>query len=201
MKLFYTPGACSMSPHIVLNELGLPHSVEKVDLRAKKTEHGDDFLAINPKGQIPTLLLDDGTILTEGVAIVQYLADQCPNNALTPPAGSRAHYHLLESLNYVATELHKTWGSLFNPAMPAEWREVVLTRIQGQLAYLDQQFSKQEYVTGATFSIADAYMFTVLGWATPLKIDFAPYPHVQAYLARIGARPAVQQTLKAEGLI
>ncbi|MGL5187272.1 MAG: glutathione transferase GstA [Plesiomonas shigelloides] len=201
MKLFYTPGACSLSPHIVLNELGLAHTLEKVDLKTKQTEHGSDFRLINPKGQVPTLQLDDGSILTEGVAIVQYLADQCPEAGLQPAPGTRAHYHLLEVLNFIATELHKGWGGLFNPAMPADYRQQVLQRIAGQLEGINQQLTDAPYACGDAFSIADAYLFTILGWSKWLHIDLAPYPQVQAYLSRIQARPAVQATLQAEGLL
>ncbi|MGL4269493.1 MAG: glutathione transferase GstA [Plesiomonas sp.] len=201
MKLFYTPGACSLSPHIVLNELGLPYSVEKVDLKTKQTELGADFRHINPKGQVPALQLEDGGVLTEGVAILQYLADQCPQAHLQPAPGTRAHYHLLEVLNFIATELHKGWGSLFNPAMPAEYRQQVLARINGQLTALEQQLTAAPYACGDEFSIADAYLFTILNWSKPLAIALTPYPQVQAYLSRIQSRPAVQATLQAEGLL
>lgn len=200
MKLFYKAGACSLSPHIVLREAGLDFSIEKVDLAAKKTEHGEDYLAINPKGQVPALLLDDGSLLTEGVAIVQYLADQKPDRNLIAPAGTLARYHAIEWLNYIATEVHKGFSPLFNPQTPEAYRAIARDRLEKQFSYLNQVLGTQSYLLGSRFSVADAYLFTVLGWAGHMQFDLAAYPALSDYLARIAERPAVDAALKAEGL-
>lgn len=200
MKLYYSPGACSLSPHIVLCEAGLPHELVKVDLKTKKTEQGDDFNAINAKGYVPTLVTDGGEVLTEGPAIVQYLADLAPAKNLAPAAGTMARVRLQEWLNFISTELHKGFGSLFrNP--PAEWQEVVRSTLAARCTYLAGVLEKQPYLLGEQFSVADAYLFTILNWSQWLKIDLAPWPALGAYQARIAARPGVQQALKKEGLL
>ena len=198
MKLFYKSGACSLSPHIILLEANLPFTLEKVDLATKKTEHGDDFLKINPKGQVPTLLLDDGSILTEGVAIVQFLADKVPGRNLIPANGTLARYHAIEWLNYIATELHKGFSPLFNPKTPDEFKEITKQKLFSQFKYLDGVLSKQQYVLGDHFSVADAYLFTILGWAKPMHFDLTPYSSLTAYIARVTERPTVQEALKVE---
>ncbi len=200
MKLYYKSGACSLSPHIVLREAGLDFSIEKVDLATKKTETGDDFLAVNPKGQIPTLLLNDGSILTEGVAIVQYLADQKPDRQLMPEQGTPARYHALEWLNYIATELHKGFSPLFNPKTPDDFKAVTREALSKKFAYVNESLKDNQFLLGACFSVADAYLFTVMGWAKALKFDLSALTELNAYLDRVAARPAVDAALTAEGL-
>ncbi|WP_421594938.1 glutathione transferase GstA [Rahnella sp. PD4] len=200
MKLYYKSGACSLSPHIVLREAGLDFSIEKVDLATRKTETGDDFLAVNPKGQVPTLLLNDGSILTEGVAIVQYLADQKPDRQLMPEAGTLARYHALEWLNYVATELHKGFSPLFNPKTPEEFKTLTREALSKKFAYVNACLKDNHFLLGARFSVADAYLFTVMGWAKALKFDLSALTELNAYLERVAARPAVDAALSAEGL-
>ncbi|MBK5072908.1 glutathione transferase GstA [Budviciaceae bacterium CWB-B4] len=200
MKLYYKPGACSLSPHIILNESGLNYSVEKVDLATKKTEHGADFLAVNPKGQVPTLELNDGSILTEGVAIVQYIAHKVPGKHLMPGAGTPEYYHAIEWLNFVSTELHKGFSPLFNPQTPEEYKKIAKEKLLKQFTYVDSVLEKQEYVLGASFSVADAYLFTVTRWAAAVKLDLSALKSLAAYMERIAARPATAAALKAEGL-
>ncbi|HHB1425440.1 glutathione transferase GstA [Serratia odorifera] len=200
MKLFYKAGACSLSPHIVLREAGLDFTAEKVDLAQKKTESGADYLAINPKGQVPALLLDDGSLLTEGVAIVQYLADRVPDRNLIPAAGTLSRYHAIEWLNFVATELHKGFSPLFNPKTPEEYQVMARSRLEQQFRYLDGVLAQQQYLLGNRFSVADAYLFTVLRWAQALQFDLQQHAHLSTYMTRVAARPAVDAALSAEGL-
>jgi glutathione S-transferase len=201
MKLYFSPGACSLSPHIVLKELGLPFEAVRVDLQSKQTADGRDFRSVNPKGYVPTLELDDGSILTEGPAIVQYLADRKPEAGLAPAAGTMPRYRLIETLNFISTELHKTIGSLFNPAMPDDFKASTKLRINDRLGELSRQLGEQEYLCGNAFGVADAYAFTVLGWLRMFKMDVAAWPNLVAYVQRIAARPAVKQAMFAEGLI
>ncbi|MGA2839473.1 MAG: glutathione transferase GstA [Steroidobacteraceae bacterium] len=201
MKLFYTPGACSLSPHIVLLEAGLPFTMEKVDLKTKKTEKGSDFTTINSKGAVPALQLDDGRVLTEGSAVVQYLADQKPDLGLAPRAGSFERYQLVELLNYIASELHKGFSPLFNPSISADWKTAVLANLDKKFQWLTTYLGTKNYLMGDTFTVADAYLFTVLSWSSHVGIDLAKYHVLTAYLARVGHRPKVQEALKAEGLI
>jgi glutathione S-transferase len=200
MKLYYAPGACSLAPHIVLNELGSSYELEKVDLAAKKTETGADFTAVNDKGYVPTLDLGKGEILTEVSTILQYLADKAENSGLLPSFGTMDRYRAMETLNFVASELHKGLGGLFNPAMPEEGKKAIIERLQRRLAWLDQQLAKTPYLLGESYSVADAYAFTVLGWSKWVNVDLSPYAHIVAYLDRVGSRPAVQAALKKEGL-
>jgi len=200
MKLFYKAGACSLSPHIVLREAGLDFTAEKVDLALKKTESGADYLAINPKGQVPALLLDDGSLLTEGVAIVQYLADRVPDRGLIPAAGTLSRYHAIEWLNYIATELHKGFSPLFNPKTPDEYKTIAREKLDKQFDYLDSELAKQHFLLGNKFSVADAYLFTVMRWAIALQFDIKKRTQLSAYFDRVAARPAVDATLNAEGL-
>jgi glutathione S-transferase len=201
MKLYYSPGACSLSPHIVLTEAGLPYTVEKVDLKTKKTEKGADFLAINSKGAVPTLQLDDGRILTEGAVIVQYVADQKPESGLAPRAGTFERYQLAEILNYIASEVHKGFSPLFNPAITADAKAAALANLHKKFDWLTGRLGSNHYLLGDTFTAADAYLFTVLSWAPRLGIDLSKWPVLAAYVARVGQRPKVQETLKAEGLV
>ena len=200
MKLYYSPGACSLSPHIVLAEAGLAYTIEKVDLKTKKTESGADFFAVNPAGYVPALVLDNGEVLTEGPAIVQYLADQAPAKKLAPPPGSFERVRLQEALNFVSTELHKSFSPLFNPATPEEWKTVVRGLIGRRLDVVEQKLAGRDYLLGE-FSVADAYLFTVLGWGGMVGVDVGARPVLAAYRARVMARPAVQQAMKEEGLI
>ncbi|WP_413514333.1 glutathione transferase GstA [Serratia proteamaculans] len=200
MKLFYKAGACSLSPHIVLREAGLDFTAEKVDLALKKTESGADYLTINPKGQVPALLLDDGSLLTEGVAIVQYLADRVPDRGLIPAAGTLSRYHAIEWLNYIATELHKGFSPLFNPKTPDEYKTIAREKLDKQFDYLDSVLAKQHFLLGNKFSVADAYLFTVMRWAIALQFDIKKRTQLSAYFDRVAARPAVDATLNAEGL-
>ncbi|NVJ23599.1 MULTISPECIES: glutathione transferase GstA [Myxococcus] len=201
MKLFYSSGACSLSPHIVLREAGLKFDIEKVDLRSKKTETGADFFAVNPKGYVPALQLDNGAVLTEGPAIVQYLADQAPEAKLAPANGSLERYQLQEMLNFIGTEIHKSFGPLFNPAFPDEGKKISRDRLATRFKTLDALLSKQSFLMGEQFTVADAYLFTVLNWTKPMQLDMEPFPAVMAYHARVGARPNVQAALVAEGLV
>ncbi|CAI0965812.1 glutathione transferase GstA [Serratia quinivorans] len=200
MKLFYKAGACSLSPHIVLREAGLDFTAEKVDLALKKTEGGADYLTINPKGQVPALLLDDGSLLTEGVAIVQYLADRVPDRGLIPAAGTLSRYHAIEWLNFIATELHKGFSPLFNPKTPDEYKTIAREKLDKQFDYLDSVLAKQHFLLGNKFSVADAYLFTVMRWAIALQFDIKKRTQLAAYFDRVAARPAVDATLNAEGL-
>jgi len=200
MKLYYSPGACSLAPHIVLNELAQPYELEKVDLAAKKTETGADFTAVNGKGQVPTLDLGKGEVLTEVATILQYLADKAQTAWLFPAFGSMDRYRAMETLNFVASDLHKGLGSLFNPAMPEEGKKAIIARVQRSLGWLDKQLASKPYLLGDSYSVADAYAFTVLGWTKFVNVDLSPYAHIVAYLDRVGQRPAVQAALKKEGL-
>lgn len=199
MKLFYKAGACSLAVHIVLEESGLPYSIEAVDLTTKKLASGADFLAINPKGYVPALLLDSGELLTEGPAITQYLADLVPERQLAPANGTLERTRLQSWLTFIGTELHKAFGPLFRNA-PAEWKQVVLATLHQRLAYTDQQLAGKRFLTGDTFTIADAYLFTVLGWSKFVALDLTPYAQLTAFQATVAARPAVQRALKGEGL-
>ncbi|QRK07883.1 glutathione transferase GstA [Archangium violaceum] len=201
MKLYYSPGACSLSPHIVLREAGLDFQVEKVDLRAKKTESGKDFTAINPKGYIPALQFDDGNILTEGPAIVQYIADKAPQSKLAPANGTLERYRLQELLNFISTELHKNFTPLFNPSFPEEGKKIQRELLGKRFDTLSTQLEKGPFLMGEQFTVADAYLFTVLGWSQFTGIDLSQWPVLKAYHARVAERPNVQAALKAEGLL
>jgi glutathione S-transferase len=201
MKLYYAPGACSMAPHIVAHEIGAPVDLVKVDIPNKKTVDGADFWQINPKGYVPALQLDDGTVLTEVGVICQYLADLKPESGLVAPAGTMERYHQMEALNFAATEVHKQIGALFNPKMTPEMKAVQLGTIERRLNALEGALQGKAYICGESFTAPDAYLFTVLNWTTPLKIDLGKWPNIQAFMARVGARPMVQATLRAEGLV
>ena len=201
MKLYYTPGACSLSPHIVLREAGVDFALERVDLGAKTTEAGADFRAINPKGYVPALQLDDGQVLTEGAAIVQYVADSRPDARLAPPPGTLERARVQEQLNFVASELHKAFSPLFSPASPAETKEAARARIRQRLDDVERMLSDgRKYLAGDHFTVADAYLFVVAGWARPTGIGLASWPHVEAFVNRVGEREAVRAALHAEGL-
>jgi glutathione S-transferase len=200
MKLYYSPGACSLSPHIVLNEGGFSFEKEKVDLATKKTESGGDYTAINPNGYVPALVLKDGEVLTEGSAIIQYLADRVPEKKLAPPADTMERYRLQEWLNFISTELHKSFVPLFNPKAPEEWKKQMKELLARRFNYVSKKLDGKQYLMGDTFTSADAYLFTVLGWGQWVAVDLSPWPVLTSYLGRVAARPAVHATLKAEGL-
>jgi glutathione S-transferase len=201
MKLYYSPGACSLSPHIVANEAGLAIDLEKVNLAEHKTESGQDYMAVNPKGYVPALRLDDGSVLTEGPAIVQYLADQKPASGLAPAAGTIDRYRLQEWLNFIGTELHKSFSPLFNKASSDDVKNTAKTSVNKRLGYLNDQLASRQYLMGGNFTVADAYAFTIVNWTNFVGIDLKPYPNVGAFMGRVAARPKVQETLKAEGLV
>jgi glutathione S-transferase len=201
MKLFYSPGACSMAPHIVAREAGIPVDLVKVDIPNKKTEDGGDFWQVNPKGYVPALQLDDGRVLTEVGVICQYLADQAPASKLVPPFGAFERYEQMAAINFASAEVHKQIGALFNPRLTPEMKEVQLGTIGRRLDSLEKMLDGKAFIAGDSFSAADAYLFTVLNWTNVHKIDMSKWPNIQAYMGRIGARPKVQETLKAEGLV
>ena len=201
MKLYYSPGACSLSPHIALLEAGLPYELVKVDLRAKKLENGDDYLKVNPKGQVPALGLDSGEIVTEGPVIVQMIADKVSAKNLAPARDSAERYKLLEWLNFITTELHKNFSPLFNPAIPDEVKKFFADRLMGKFKYLDGQLAGHDYLMGKQFTVADAYLFTMLCWADRMNFDLSALPNLLAYKARVAARPKVQEALTKEGLL
>lgn len=200
MKLYYMPGACSLAPHIVANELGIKLDLIRVSMSNKTTEHGDDYLAINPNGYVPALVLDDGQVLTEVAALVQYLADQKPAAGLLPPVGALPRYKTLEFLSFAGTELHKGFAAFFRPGTPEETKEASRAVLQKRIAYVDGLLSRQTYIAGDAYTVADVYLWVVLGWARIVKFDLSAFAHVQRWQALIAARPAVQQSLKEEGL-
>ena len=200
MKLYYAPGACSLSPHIVSREAGIDLELERADLAQKKTETGKDFWGINPKGQVPVLETDDGQKLTEGPVIVQYLADQKPGSGLAPVSGTIDRYRVQEWLSFVGSEMHKTYGPLFRPTTPEEFKVLSREVLGKRIAWLDQQLAGKQYLMGDKFTVADAYLFTVLRWSPRVGVDLSKSPNVVAYVDRVAARPKVQEALKAEGL-
>jgi glutathione S-transferase len=200
MKLYYSPGACSQAPHIVLREAGLDFDLAKVDLPTKRLEDGGDYRAVNPKGAVPALELDDGSVLTENAVVLQFVADRAPDAGLIPPFGSMERYRLLEWLNYVSTELHKGFGPMFNPASSDEVREATREALARKFDYVEGRFGDGPYLTGEAFTIADAYLFVVLRWTRITRIDLARWPTLAAFVARIAERPAVQAALHAEGI-
>jgi len=201
MKLFYFTGACSMSPHIVALEAGVAVTLVKTDVKTKKTAEGADYLSINSKGSVPALQLDDGRVLTEGPAIVQYLADLKPDSKLAPKAGTFERYQLMEILNYITSEIHKTFSPLFNPATTPEGREATIATLGKKFDWISGFLGNKTYLLGDTFTVADAYLFTVVNWSHFVKVDLSKWPALVAYQARVAARPKVQEALKAEGLL
>ena len=201
MKLYYFSGACSLSPHIVALEAGVPVTMVRIDSKTKKTESGADYLAVNSKGAVPALQLDDGRVLTEGPAIVQYLADLKPESGLAPRAGSFERYQLMEILNYITSEVHKTFSPLFNPASSAEVKETAVTNLGKKFDWLSGFLGKKPFLLGNTFTVADADLFTVLNWTGHVKIDLDKWPVLAEFKARIAKRPKVLEAMKAEGLI
>ncbi len=197
MKLYYSPGACSLSPHIVALELGLPVTLVKADVRKKVLENGDSFLKINPKGQVPTLQLDNGEVLTEGVAIVQYMASLKPEKKMIPEGFAR--FHQLEWLNFVSTEMHKSYGVFWDPTATDAEKEKGRAKLNQKFSYLEPILTRGPFLMGETFTPADAYLFTVLNWSGMVKVELPKF--IQDYTARVAARPAVQAAMKAEGLL
>jgi glutathione S-transferase len=201
MKLYYSPGACSMSQHIVLRETGTKFDLVKVNLGTHQTESGDDYYKVNAKGAVPALMLDSGDVLTENTAIAQYVGDQAKDSQVMPKAGTMERYRQVEWLNWISAEFHKPMGSLFNKDMAAKAGDLIKANIDKKAAHLDKSLAKSEYLAGSHFTAADAYAFTVLNWASMVGVDLAAHKNIGPYMARIAARPAVQATLKAEGLI
>ncbi|WP_340118688.1 glutathione transferase GstA [Pelagibius sp. 7325] len=201
MKLYYLPGACSLAPHIALREVGATFELDRLDKASKKTESGVDFLTVNPKGYVPALSLDDGDLLTENASILQFIADANPSAALAPAAGTRERVRLQEHLNFIATELHKSFSPLFAPGSSDEMKAAARKKVAQRLDLVEKWLADgRSYLLGDTFSVADAYLFTVVNWTFPTSISLAPWPHVAAYHQRVAARDSVKAALKAEGL-
>ena len=200
MQLYFSPGACSLASHITAREAGLPIELKRADTKTKKLEDGSDYFAINSKGAVPALKLDSGEVLTEGVAIMQYLADQKPESNLAPKNGTLERYRVQEWLNYVTSEVHKGFSPLWASNDQAV-KDYALTNLKKRFDWLEKQLAGKKYLTGDTFTVADAYLFTVVNWATPLGIDLAPWPTLKEFQARVAARPKVQEAMIAEGLI
>jgi len=199
MKLYYSPGACSLAPHIAMRELGIPVDLMKVDLKAKQYE-GGDYKQVNPKGYVPAVETPAG-VLTEAPVILQYLADQKPDAGLAPKPGDPARYKLQEMLNFITSEMHKGMGNFFNPAMNDGWRQAVTDRLGTRMDWLARQLEGRQYIMGDKFTVADAYLFTILNWAGPSKFDLSKWPAITDYQKRVASRPKVQEALKAEGLV
>lgn len=201
MKLYYAPGACSLAPHILLRETGLPHTLERVDTKTHLTQHGVDYYTINPKGSVPLLELDDGQRLSEGPVIAQYIADLAERRDLMPAPGSMARYRVMEWQNYITSELHKSFSPLFHPEFDAAARGLFAAALQKKFAWVSRQLQGRQYLTGDDFTAADAYLFTVAGWGRYVGLDLSDCEHLQAFLKRVASRPAVRDAMQAEGLI
>ncbi len=201
MKLYYSPGTCSLAAHIVAHEIGIPLDLVKVDLAQKRTQSGDDFTAINPKGYVPALMIDGGKVLSENPAILQYLAAQSSQHDLVPEIGGLPYYRHLEWLGFINSEVHKTFSPLWHPELPVEIRDAARVKLLQRLALINQHLATHLYLLGDHYSLVDAYCFTVVNWSNYLQIDLSPYPHLQRYQYEIAARPAVQRAMSAEGLV
>ena len=201
MKLYYSPGACSLAPHIVLSEAGVQFEAIQAPTKTHQLPDGSDYYLINPLGYVPLLELSDGTRLTEGPAIVQYIADQVPEKNLAPTNGTVARAQLQSWLNFISTELHKGFSPLFNPATPADYKIVVIDKLMSRLAWVDGQLAGKSYLMGDTFSVADPYLFTVTNWAPRVGVDISSFSNIATFRDRMAARPAVQAAMKAEGLL
>ena len=201
MKLYYAPGACSLSPHIVSRELGIPLELKKVNTKDKTIEGGGDYWKVNARGYVPALELDNGQVLTEGPAIVQYLADQKPESGLAPKSGSLERYRLQEWLNFLTSEVHKQFSPLFKPNTPEDYKPVAKENLATRFDWIEQQLAGKDYLTGKQFTVADAYLFVLLNWTKFQSIDLGRWPNLKAFHARVGARPKVQEALQAEGLL
>jgi glutathione S-transferase len=201
MKLYYSPGSCSLASHISLCETGLPFEIDKLIKTTKMTEGGEDFMKINPKGYVPTIRLDDGSILTEGAAVLQYIADQKPDSGLAPRAGTMARYRLQEWLTFISSEIHKSFSPMFNKDAPEEVKNYARNNLTRRLGYAETQLAGKPYLMGDHFTVADAYLFVVVNWSNGVGFDLDPFPKIREYMARIAVRPAVQTAMKAEGLL
>jgi glutathione S-transferase len=201
MQLYFAPGACSLASHITAREAGISLDLKRADTKTKKLEDGSDYFAINSKGAVPALKLDNGQVLTEGVAIMQYLADQKPDSGIAPKNGTLERYRVQEWLNYITSEVHKTFSPLWNPANEQAVKDYALANLKKKFDWLNTQLTGKKYLTGDTFTVADAYLFTVVNWSRPLNIDLAPWPALAEFQARVFARPKVQEAMIAEGLI
>ncbi len=201
MKLYYSPGACSLSPHITFREAGLPVTLVKASTKTHKLDDGTDYYTLSPKGYVPLLELDNGEFLSEGPAIVQYLADQNPGSGLAPAAGTLSRYRLMEWLNFVTAELHKQFGPMFQPNTPPEFKEVLKDKISRRYDWLAGELKGKDYLMGTQFTVADAYLYTILRWTNFVGLDLAKWPVLAAYKARVESRPKVQEALVAEGLV
>jgi glutathione S-transferase len=201
MKLYYAPGACSLSPHIVSREAGIPVELQKVSTKDKTMEGGGDYWQVNGKGYVPALKLEDGEILTEGPAIVQYLADRKPESGLAPKNGTLERYRLQEWLNFLTSEVHKQFSPLFKPNTPEDYKPVAKENLAKRFDWLEKQLAGKDYLMGKTFTVADAYLFVLLGWTKPTGIDLSRWPNLAAYHARVAGRPKVKEAMLAEGLI
>jgi len=201
MQLYYSPGACSLASHITLREAGLPVELKKTDTKTKKLEDGSDYFAVNSKGSVPALRLDDGQVLTEGPAILQYLADQKPESKLVPRAGTLERYRVLEWLNFITSEVHKSFSPLFNPAADPKVKEYTTQNLEKRFDWINKQLAGKQYLTGDQFTIADAYLFVVTNWSNFVGIDLGRWPALKAFVERVAARPKVQEALAAEGLL
>ncbi len=201
MKLYYSPGACSLAPHIVAREAGLSPDLEKVDLANRTTASGSSFLEVNPKGYVPALQVQDGTVMTEVSALIQYLADQAPQAGLIPAVGTPERYKVLEWIGFISTEIHKGFGPLWNPTTPDAVKQATKEKLFQRFAYLDQQLDGRTYLTGEQFTVADAYLFVVVNWTNFHGLSLGDYPNLAAFMDRVAARPKVQEALQAEGLL
>lgn len=200
MKLYYSPGACSLSPHIVLREAGLPFTLEKTDLKTKKTAGGADYWSINSKGAVPALQLDDGRVLTEGPVVAQYIADQKPDCGLAPRWGTFERYQVMEMLNYIGSEVHTGFHPIFKPNVSPEAKAAAVENLEKKFDWLSKRITAGKHLFGDAFTVADAYLFTVLRWTEFAKIDRGKWPTLAAYFELVGRRPAVQAAFKAEGI-
>lgn len=201
MKLYYSPGACSLASHIALYETGLPFEIDRLIKTTKMTVGGEDFMQINPKGYVPTIKLDDGSILTEGAAVLQYIADQKPDSGLAPKAGTMERCRLQEWLTFISSEIHKSFSPLFNKDASEDVKNYARNMLSKRLVYAETQLANKPYLMGDHFTVADAYFFVVMGWSNHVGYDLSPFPRIQEYLTRIAVRPAVQAAMKAEGLL
>jgi len=201
MKLYYTPGACSLASHIALQESGFPFEIDKLNASTKTTSAGEDYLQINPKGYVPAIRLNNGIVLTECAVILQYIADQKPDSGLAPKAGTMERYRLQEWLNFIGTEIHKSYGPLFNKTTTDEVKNSARILLSKRLAYVESQLANKPYLMGSNFTVADAYMFVTLSWSDHAGFDLSQFPRIEEYVAKIRIRPAVHAAMKAEGLI
>jgi glutathione S-transferase len=201
MKLYYSPGACSLASHIALYETGLPFEIDRLIKTTKMTVGGEDFMQLNPKGYVPTIKLDDGSILTEGAAVLQYIADQKPDSGLAPKCGTMERYRLQEWLTFISSEIHKSFSPFFNKDATEDVKTIARNNLTKRLGFVEIQLANKPYLMGVHFTVADAYFFVVVNWSNLVGFDLGPFPRIKEYMARIAARPAVQAAMKAEGLL